>query len=83
MKNNKYNHNLSTEMSFFLTWYFYRKPNLVQWTGENMSGEGPYLKVNGLLKETKSCTYESKGRFRQVNVAYNYKGVQIKACKHW
>ena len=35
-----------------------------------MSGEGPYLKVKGLLKETKECTYESKGRFRQVYFAY-------------
>jgi len=42
-----------------------RKPNLAQWTGENMSGEGPYLRVAGLLKTTPTCTYESKGRFRQ------------------
>ena len=36
-----------------------------------MSGEGPYLKVKGLLRETKDCTYESKGRFRQVYSAYS------------
>ena len=32
---------------------FQRKPNSVEWTGKNMNGEGPYLKVKGLLKETK------------------------------
>ncbi|CAK8674858.1 uncharacterized protein LOC143469797 [Clavelina lepadiformis] len=42
-----------------------RKPNLKRWTGNDMTGEGPYLRISDLLRPTSKCNIEGIGGFKQ------------------
>ncbi|CAK8674854.1 uncharacterized protein LOC143469724 [Clavelina lepadiformis] len=43
-----------------------RKPSVEEWTGENFTGEGPYLKIDNLLVNTEECNYDGTGGFKQA-----------------
>lgn len=42
-----------------------RKPNVEKWTGENFSGEGPYLTIADVMYPSSSCDRQNSGGFKQ------------------
>ncbi|XP_078493619.1 uncharacterized protein LOC100183085 isoform X3 [Ciona intestinalis] len=55
-----------------------RKPNLVKWTGEDLTGSGPYLRMKNLLRATPVCNLAGDGGYTQHNCpAINKKGFKF------
>nr|XP_018672533.1 uncharacterized protein LOC100183085 [Ciona intestinalis] len=56
-----------------------RKPNIVKWTGEDLTGSGPYLRMKNLLRSTPVCNLAGDGGYTQHNCpVINKKGFKFR-----
>ncbi|CAK8674994.1 unnamed protein product [Clavelina lepadiformis] len=56
-----------------------RKPNLRRWTGQDMTGQGPYLKIKHMFHNSFGCNRKGSGGFRQEECHWgNKNGFEFK-----